>query len=400
MHPLPTVILKRSAAQRVVKGHPWVFKGMLDKIPDGLLDGELVQVRDSKRRPLGVGFWNGQSKLAVRIISKSKCHINIQFFQKRIREALRQRLMNYQKGQSFRLIHAEADGLSGLIVDIYGDTAVVQITSLGIHLNKELIVKALVIECGLSAVVERADMQSRKSEGMDSEGGVLYGDPPDDILFKLNHLDWKINWKEGHKTGCYLDQQNNYKKIASICNGQRVLDAFTFQGGFANHALFEGARHVVALDQSAQALELASDIHDMNNLPDRVTWKEANVFDWLKDQTASQDVSEDNKFDVIILDPPSFAKNRGALNQAFRGYKELHLRALKLLAPDGQLVTFSCSHHVTSEMYEDVIMDAAFDCRKTLKRVETYTQSPDHPIVPIIPETEYLKGFAYRAVSF
>lgn len=399
MESLPTVILSRSAAQRVVRGHPWIFKGMVEKIPSGLLDGELVQVRDSKRRPLGIGFWNGQSKLAVRIISKSKCAVDLDFFRRKIKEALRQRLIDYNRDQSFRLIHAEADGLSGLIVDLYGDVAVIQISSLGIQLKKELVVKALVSECEVSAVVERADMLSRQSEGMDSEGGILYGKPDDNIRFKLNQLEWEINWREGHKTGCYLDQQVNYNKVARLCRGKKVLDAFTFQGGFANHAVAEGAQHVVALDQSKQALNLASGIQKMNGLPDYINWNEVNVFDWLKEKTSSAEIEDRNKFDIIILDPPSFARNRSALTQAFRGYKELHLRALKLLSKDGILVTFSCSHHVTSEMYEEVVMDAAFDCRKILKRVDRYTQAPDHPIIPVIPETEYLKGYAYRMVS-
>lgn len=398
MSQFPTVILSRSAAQRVGRGHPWIFRGMVEKYPSDLIDGDQVQVRDSKRRPLGVGFWNSQSKLVVRILSRQKTALDLEFFRKRIRESLRQRRMHFEEGKSFRLIHAEADGLSGLIVDLYSDVAVIQISSLGLELRKDMIVEALVAEVGgLKAIVERGDIQSRQLEGMKESGGVLFGEPGDVVHFKLNHLDWQISWEDGHKTGCYLDQQQNYLEVAKLCNGKRILDAFTFQGGFALHALSAGASHITALDQSKVALDLAARIQKVNKLPSQIDWVHTNVFDWLKENTSGS--KSIGKFDVIILDPPSFARNRASLNQAFRGYKELHLRALKLLAPDGVLISFTCSHHVTSGMYEEVIIDSAFDCRTVLKRMAAYSQSLDHPILPGIPETEYLKGFAYQAVN-
>lgn len=398
MSPLPTVYLSRSAAQRVVRGHPWLFKGMIEKHPQNIEDGDLVQVRDSKRRPLGIGFWNSRSKLAVRIISRSKVEVGLEFFRHKIRTALQQRFETFQQGDSFRLIHAEADGLSGLIVDLYGDTAVIQISSVGIERHKDQIVEAIVAECQVNAICERDDIQTRKLEGLTGTGGVLFGQPGDHIEFQMNHLKWITDWKGGHKTGCYLDQQQNYQLVASHCANKSVLDAFTFQGGFALHAISNKAKKVVALDQSKQALDVGNKIQKLNDLPGRVDWTHTNVFDWLTKATQTEK-SEDQKFDIIILDPPSFARNRASLNQAFRGYKELHLRALKLLKKGGVLFTFSCSHHVSSEMYEQVVMDAAFDCRKILRRIDTFSQSNDHPIVPVIPETEYLKGFAYKVTE-
>lgn len=378
-------------------GHPWIFSSMVERSPEGVQDGGIVQVRDFRRRPMGIGLWNSQSKLVVRILSRNKRDIDQAFFNERIQQAAAYRQKYFAAGKSYRLVHAEADGLSGLIVDLYGDVAVMQITSLGMDLRKDLIVSALKSVAGVSAIVERGDLQTRQLEGMGDSSGVLYGNPPDDLVFRMNQLDWETSWKSGHKTGCYLDQQSNYERVAQRCRDQRVLDAFTFQGGFANHAAAAGAASVVAIDQSAPALEQAAAIHRRNALPDVVQWTQANVFDWLSQATESE--TKRPEFDVIILDPPSFARNRSSLDQAFKGYKEIHLRALKLLAPGGYLATFCCSHHVSASMYEDVIMEAAHDCRKLLRRLDIFSQSLDHPVVPIIPETEYLKGAAYEVVT-
>ncbi len=379
-------------------GHPWIFRGMIERFPDGIEDGDVVHIRDARRRPMGMGLWNSQSKLAVRVLSRTRCEIDEGFFRERLTHALAYRRKYYREGQSFRLVHAEADGLSGLIVDLYGNVAVLQISSLGLDRRKDQIVRALVEVCGVSAVIERGDFQTRKLEGMDDASGVLYGDPPDELDFSMNSLQWRTSWKTGHKTGCYLDQQSNYDRVARWCRGKKVLDTFTFQGGFAIHAALAGAAEVTAIDQSQQALDQARAIQELNRLPDVIQWKQANVFDWLKESSALVDLQ--GGYDVIVLDPPSFARSRTALDQAFKGYKEIHLRALRMLAPGGILATFCCSHHVSASMYEMVVSEAAFDCRMLLRRIETFTQSPDHPILPVIPETEYLKGFAYEVTPF
>ena len=386
-------------SERVVMGHPWIFSGMVERFPDGIADGDEVWVRDARRRPMGTGLWNSRSKLLVRLLSRQKIHLDLKFFRERIRAALDHRRQFFDDGMSFRLVHAEADGLSGLIVDIYGTTAVIQISALGLELRKDLIVKALIEECGVESIVERGDMATRQLEGMGDESAILHGNPPDILEFPLNDLQWQTSWRTGHKTGCYLDQQMNYSSVANLCKGRRVLDAFTFQGGFASHAAAAGAASITALDQSQGALDQARAIQERNGLPDVINWTQANVFDWLKTSTQLE-ASDAGKFDVIILDPPSFARNRSSLDQAFKGYKEIHLRAMKLLAPGGILATFCCSHHVSAAMYEEVVMQAAFDNRLIMKRIDTYTQSPDHPILPVIPETEYLKGFAYQSSPY
>jgi 23S rRNA (cytosine1962-C5)-methyltransferase len=250
------------------------------------------------------------------------------------------------------------------------------------------------------AVVERNEMASRKFEGLSDANGVLEGELSGPAPMELNGLRFEVNLLEGHKTGYYLDQQVNYRLVGELVRqrtGARVLDCFSFLGGFALHAARAGAAQVVGLDQSAEAVAAAGRHAVANGVEDRCSFEAVNVFDWLKGQTA---VGPHEKviprFDVIILDPPSFTRNRASIPDALRGYKEIHLRALKLLRPGGALATFCCSHHVDAGMFQEVILAAAYDARKVLRRIATYTQSPDHPILPSIPETEYLKGFAFE----
>jgi 23S rRNA (cytosine1962-C5)-methyltransferase len=223
------------------------------------------------------------------------------------------------------------------------------------------------------------------------------------LPIQLNGFKLGVDLIGGHKTGYYLDQQVNYQAVAELVakyeRGQ-VLDCFTFLGGFALHAARAGAGHVHALDQSAEAIAAAARNAEANGLNDRCSFEAVNVFDWLKAQTVVRPNEKlIPRFDVIILDPPSFTRNRAAIPDALRGYKEIHLRALKLLKRGGTLVTFCCSHHVDARMFQDVILEAAFDAHRILRRVATYAQSPDHPIIPTIPETEYLKGFAFEVAK-
>jgi 23S rRNA (cytosine1962-C5)-methyltransferase len=203
----------------------------------------------------------------------------------------------------------------------------------------------------------------------------------------------------GHKTGLYLDQQVNYQRVAGMIRGGQILDCFCFLGGFALHAARAGAEHIHGLDQSAEVIGLAERNAAANGLADRCSFEATNVFDWLKAKTSALTHEKTvPPYDVIVLDPPSFTRNRASIPDALRGYKEIHLRALKLLKPTGTLITFCCSHHVGATLFEEVILEAAFDARCLLRRVATFTQSPDHPVIPAIPETEYLKGFAFELV--
>jgi 23S rRNA (cytosine1962-C5)-methyltransferase len=250
------------------------------------------------------------------------------------------------------------------------------------------------------AIVERSEASFRKFEGMPESNGVLTGALEGPVQIELNGLKFDVDITGGHKTGLYLDQQRNYQLVAGLAKGAEVLDCFCFSGGFALHAARAGAAHVHGLDQSAEAVAAAARHAQMNGLEKKCSFESANVFDWLKALTAVKPHEKViPRFDLIILDPPSFTRTRASVPDAMRGYKEIHLRALKLLKPGGALATFCCSHHVDAGLFEEVIMDAAFDARRVLRRVASCGQSPDHPILPAVPETEYLKGFIYEIAS-
>lgn len=403
MESLPTVILRPGEADRVLTGHPWIYQGSVLRTTREVTNGEVVQVKDHRQRFLGVGFYNARSKIIVRMLSPERTAIDADFFQRRIHSALNLRKRLMPTATSYRLVNAESDCLSGLIVDVYEDVAVIQTSSLGMDQRKPMILEALKKNLKLRAVIERNEMASRKFEGLEDSSGILDGKLDDSEMgalpVKLNGLTFEINLKAGHKTGLYLDQQSNYARVAELAKGGRVLDAFSFLGGFSVHAARAGAARVEALDQSEDAVTAARRIAGLNGCEDRCNFTTANVFDWLKSNTTPAPHEKIiPSFDLIILDPPSFTRNRASVGDALRGYKEIHLRALKLLKPTGTLVTFCCSHHVSSPLFEEVIQSAACDARKLLRRTATYTQSPDHPVVPAIPETEYLKGFAYELV--
>jgi 23S rRNA (cytosine1962-C5)-methyltransferase len=397
MNSLPTVIIKPGEADRVVAGHPWIYNTSVLRLVAPAGDGDLVQVKDHRQRFLGVGLWNSKSKIHVRMLAAERVAIDEAFFEQRIRAALAVRQRHLPGATSFRVVNAESDFLSGLIVDKYEDVLVVQISALGMDVRKPLIVAALQRVISPRAIVERSDVASRKFEGLPESRGLLAGELPGEIPVRINGLTLATDLAGGHKTGLYLDQHENWRRVGALCAGANVLDCFTFVGGFALHAAAGGAAKVHALDQSADAIAAAQRHAAANGLADKCTFEAANVFDWLKAQTVTAPNEKlIPKFDVIVLDPPSFTRNRASVPDALRGYKEIHVRALKLLRPGGTLATFCCSHHVDAGLFQDVILSAAFDTRKLLRRVAAYSQSADHPVIPSIPETEYLKGFAFE----
>jgi 23S rRNA (cytosine1962-C5)-methyltransferase len=395
MDSISTVILKPGEADRVIAGHPWIYAGEIQRVTRPPVDGEIVQVKDHRQRFLGVGFFNSKSKIHVRVLSTERVEADQAFFEGRIRAALEVRRRYLPGATSFRVVNAESDFLSGLIVDKYEDVLVLQLTSLGMDQRKAQIVAALQKIFSPRAILERSDAPSRKFEGLAESNGILVGEFGGKCSVNLNGLKFETDLQEGHKTGMYLDQQANYQAVSNFAKGGQVLDCFSFLGGFGLHAARAGAGHVHLLDQSAQAVEASKRNAAANGLAEKCSFETINVFDWLKAQTAVKPHEKViPRFDLIILDPPSFTRNRASVPDALRGYKEIHLRALKLLKPGGVLATFCCSHHVNAELFQDTLLSAAFDTRKILRRVTTYSQSPDHPIIPMIPETEYLKGFA------
>jgi len=399
MDTFPTIILKPGEADRILGGHPWVYDSSVIRAVTPPTDGELVQVKDHRQRMLGVGFYNSASRIRVRILAVDKFTADQSFFENRIKAALDVRRRSLPNARSFRVINAESDLLSGLIVDKYEDVLVLQTSSLGMDRRKGMIVDALKAVLSPQAILERNEIGSRKFEGLPEISGTLWGEAPESVTIDLNGLKFAAPVGGGHKTGVYLDQQVNYALVAQRAAGARVLDCFTFLGGFALNAARAGALSVHGLDQSAPAVAAATANAQTNGVADRCTFEVGNVFDWLKAQTFTPPHEKlVPRYDLIVLDPPSFTRNRASVDDALRGYKEIHVRALKLLKPGGTLATFCCSHHVDARLFEDVILAAAFDQRRLLRRVATYTQSPDHPVLPSIPETEYLKGYAYELV--
>jgi 23S rRNA (cytosine1962-C5)-methyltransferase len=335
----------------------------------------------------------------VRVLSPERVDVDEKFFEERIRAALAVRQRHLPGATSFRVVNAESDFLSGLIVDKYEDVLVVQISSLGMDQRKSQIVAALQKIFSPRAVVERSDVASRKFEGLAESNGILAGELSGPVSVELNGLKFETDLAGGHKTGMYLDQQANYQAVSRFAKDAQVLDCFSFLGGFGLHAARAGAAHVHLLDQSADAIEASKRNAATNGLAEKCSFDVINVFDWLKANTAVKPHERViPRFDLIILDPPSFTRNRASVPDALRGYKEIHLRALKLLKVGGVLATFCCSHHVNAELFQDSLLSAAFDTRRILRRAATYAQSPDHPVIPMIPETEYLKGFAFEVV--
>jgi len=418
---LPTVYLKPGDADRVLAGHPWIYEGNILRLTREPADGAVIQVKDHRRRFLGVGLYNSKSRIRVRVLSDQRRDIDAAFLEQRLRAAIEHRRRFMPDASSCRLVNAEGDLLSGLVVDKYEDVLVLQTSSVGMDQRKTTIAELLNRLLAPRAILERNDMPSRKFEGLPESHGVLAGSLSETeqaaVPVLMNGLRFEANLAAGHKTGLYLDQQLNHLRVAALTRGARVLDAFCFLGGFGLHAARAGAASVLGIDQSTEAVQTAQRIAASNGLAETCRFEAANVFDWLRTATApaatpgtagSQPTpnpnqpptpNPENLYDVVILDPPSFTRNRASVPDALRGYKEIHLRALKLLRPGGILATFCCSHHVDAATFEAVVLEASRDARRLLRRIESYGQSPDHPIIPTIPESEYLKGFAYEAIA-
>jgi 23S rRNA (cytosine1962-C5)-methyltransferase len=396
----PTALIRPGDTQRILAGHPWVYQSSVLRLSAPISDGDIVQVKDHRHRFLGIGFYNSKSKINIRMIARERVELNQAFFEERFRAALANRRKYLPHASSFRIVNAESDFLSGLIVDQYENVLVLQTSALGMDQRKSTIVAALQSVFSPRAIVERNDIASRGFEGMPDANGLIAGQLDGPVAVKLNGLNFQVDILTGHKTGCYLDQQTNYQQVAALATGAQVLDCFCFTGAFALHAARAGAARVHALDQSAEAIASARANAQQNGLENLVSFETVNVFDWLKAQTTVGPHERlIPRFDLIVLDPPSFTRNRASVPDALRGYKEIHLRALKLLKPGGTLATFCCSHHVDARQFQETILEAAFDAHRILRRVAVYAQSPDHPIIPAIPETEYLKGFAFEVAQ-
>jgi 23S rRNA (cytosine1962-C5)-methyltransferase len=380
---MATVIVRPRA--RVFHGHDWVHDNEVLKVTGNPEDGAVVGLKDQRDRFLGSAIYNSRSKIPARRFSRQRQDLDDDFFRRRIAMASEYRDKLGLDPCARREVWSESDGLPGLILDRYGDCVVLQTLTLAMDQRKELIADAIGDILKPSCIIERNDAPVRKAEGLELHTGILRGTAPGPMEVTLAGIQFGIDLPGGQKTGLYLDQADNYALVARHAQGQRVLDCFSNQGGFALACALAGASEVTALDISADACAAIEANAQRNNVRLNVT--EANVFDWLKAATTRGD-----RYDLIILDPPSFTRDRARLNDALRGYKEIHLRAAQLLDNGGLLATFCCSHHVSDAIFLDVITDAMVDAKKTARLRANYTQRPDHPIILGLPESSYLKG--------
>ncbi len=377
---------------RILHGHDWVYSSEILKLWGEPANGDVIVIKDGKDRLLGSGIYNAKSQIVVRRISRQKQELDADFFRRRITQAVRYREKRGLSLQLARLVWSESDGLPGLIVDRYGDHLVVQTLTLAMDQHREMIAATLVEVLAPASIIERNDAPIRLAEGMELRTGMLHGTAPEPFCIRVAGLDFEVDLLHGQKTGFYLDQVASYAGVAQHASGRRVLDCFANQGAFALACAAAGAKSVQAVEISADACEQIRRNAARNHLTVEVFAD--NVFDFLKKAEIS--AGNEGRYDLIILDPPSFTKSKGTLEDALRGYKEIHLRALKLLAPEGQLATFCCSHHVRRELFLDMVNESAVDSRKTLRLLTTFSQTLDHPIINTLPETEYLKGFLFE----
>jgi 23S rRNA (cytosine1962-C5)-methyltransferase len=380
---------------RIFHGHEWVYAADILKTFGSPEPGSLISLKDFKDRPMGTGIYNPRSQIVVRRFSRHKEELDRDFFVRRLRRAWsRRERMRGLDLQLCRVVWSESDGLPGVVIDRYGPHFVLQTLTLAMDMRKQLIAEAIVEVFAAESVVERNDNSIRLAEGMEMVTGVLHGTAPPPFRVTTDCGSFLIDVTGGQKTGIYLDQLDNYRDAATRAEGKRVLDCFCNQGGFAIAAAKAGAAHVTAVDVSESAIAQARANAEEQGVADRITFVTANVFDFLKDQETAG-----TQFDLIILDPPSFTRNKKSVSDALRGYKEIHLRALKMLPAGGMLSTYCCSHHVSTGEFRAIIAEAAVDAKKTLCLLAFHLQRQDHPILTGVPETEYLRGYTYELLA-
>lgn len=391
---MPAVTLKPREDLRIRRGHPWIYDNEIASVEGNPAPGDEVRALDSRGKFLGYGFFNPASKIRVRIFSHTSERANGDFFRAVFSAALawRKRFFDTER-QSFRAIFGEADSVPGLIVDLFrGEPATpgcwlsTQFLSLGVARRKEEIVAALETVFAPDGIAERSDAPVLAHEGIPASQGILAGSVPATILMRENGATFAVDITGGQKTGWFLDQRANRAAAARYARGRDVLDVFCNQGGFGILCAIAGANAVTAVDSSAGALAAASRNAALNGVADRHVTAEANAFDYLRELERSG-----KKFGLVILDPPAFAKSRSAVEAAYRGYKEVNVRAMRLAEHGGILVTCSCSHWFDASRFDAMIADAAFDCGRRYRIVEERAQDLDHPIVSGYEESRYLK---------
>ena len=377
------VRVNRKAAERVASGHPWIFSSDLSD-RDGAQPGEAVTVADGRGRALGTAHYSSTSQIALRMLSAQVEAIDRAFYLRRLQAAEEHRCRVLHHSDAYRVVHGEADLLPALIVDRYAEYLVIQNLDQGMDAAQAEIVSCLQEIFQPLGIIARNDVAVRSKEQLRLETAVVAGAVPEFVSIAMNGLTLRADLLRGQKTGIFLDQRENYVAAARYARGGRALDAFTSTGGFALH-LAGKCEAVEAVDSSGPALATARANAETNGISN-IEFREADVFELLAGYASAQ-----RQFSMVVLDPPAFAKSRRNLEAAATGYKEINLRALRLLTPGGVLVTCSCSHHVSEAMLLEVVAQAALDAGRTLRVLERRTQAQDHPILLTVPETHYLK---------
>lgn len=406
MESLKTVIISKRAELAAKGGHPWIYGSEIKGVDEGIQDGDIVRVLSGKGKFVGSGFYNAHSKITVRIFStNANDQFNEAFWKRRAAYAVDYRLqvMRPEDYNCCRLVFGEADQLPGMTVDRFGDVLSVQVLSLGMEKRKKEFLDGLIEalrerNLPVSCVYERNDVKIRELEGMEQYKGFYHSEllrPEEEktlVDIVENGIRYTVDVENGQKTGFFLDQKFNRLAAASIARGRHVLDCFTHTGAFALNAAKGGAASVTALDISEEAVHMAAHNGIINGLPIQAV--RADVFDFLTEL----DRTKNHEYDYIILDPPAFTKSGRTVHEAFRGYKEINYRAMKILPRGGYLATCSCSHFMGEELFVKMVKEAARDAGVTLRQIEFRQQAPDHPILMTVPETYYLKFFLFQIV--
>jgi 23S rRNA (cytosine1962-C5)-methyltransferase len=384
------VTITRRGAERAHEGHLWIYRSDVRDTADAG-GGAVVRVRDERGRPVGQAFYSARSEIALRLLTTRDETVDREWWRARLRASAARRAGLERAADAFRLVYSEGDLLPSLIVDRYADVLVIQTLSQGTEALKETFTELLVEEFAPRSIVERNDVRVRALEGLPVRAGVLYGEEPGELEVTQHGVRFRVAPLGGQKTGAFLDQRENHLAAREYARG-RALDCFTFNGGFAL-SIAGVCESVTGLDISAEAVAAARRNAELNGAAN-VEFREANVFDALHEMESAGE-----RFDTVVLDPPAFAKNRASVAAAARGYKEINLRALKMLRPGGHLVTCTCSYHMTESLFLEVLAEAARDARRRVQIVERRTQSRDHPVLLGVPETLYLKCVVLRVAG-
>ena len=391
---MAAVVLAKGRDRRLKAGHLWVYAGEIATVDEGAAAGELVEVRDFRRRFLGRGTYNPASNITVRLLTREPDEaVDRAFFERRIDKALSYRDRVFPGETTLRLVFGEGDYLPGLVADRYGSCLCLQIGTLGMERFRPVLLAILRERLDPAGIYERSDLASRAHEGLPPAEGVIEGKVPEVIPVTLDGLEFRVRLAQAQKTGLFLDQRLNRQALLPLSGGRTVLDAFCNTGGFGLYALRGGARSVLGVDISPSCTQLAREQAGANGFQDRAEFLEANAFDFLHSVDR-----EGRRFGIVVLDPPAFTKSARSVEGARRGYKEINLRALRILEPDGFLLTSSCSYHIGLEDFLSILQEAVADSGRTARLVSVRGQSPDHPVCPGVPETSYLK-FALLHVS-